>query len=383
MKKSLLVIVTIAVIGCKGNDDPQETQGVSRDSTFVDEAVAMLEPSKAVPLTVEEANRLGQLPLDCINVEYPNKLNQTLAGSGDIGEPKELHPAFYGCFDWHSSVHAHWTLVNLLKKFPEMKRADEIREKLKSSLTAENIREEVQYFSREQESSFERTYGWAWVLKLAEELHTWEDPLAEELRQNLQPLTDLMVQKFKEFLPKLNHPIRVGEHTNTAFALALAHDYAVTSKKEELRMLIEKRAKDYFLNDDNCPIEWEPSGFDFLSPCLAEVDIMRRVLPKQAFRLWMKDFMPQLRNKDFMMEVAEVTDRTDGKLVHLDGLNFSRAWVFYGLANQYPEEYGHLRALANDHVSQSFPNLVGDSYEGGHWLGTFALYAIQESNKEL
>lgn len=383
MKKKFLILAAFAVIACKGNDESQVREGVENDSTLVDEAVAMLEPSKAVALTIEEANKLAQLPLNCINVEYPNKLNQTLSGAGDIGEPRELHPAFYGCFDWHSSVHGHWTLVSLLKRFPEMNKAEEIRETLKNSLTAENIREEVKYFSREQESSFERTYGWAWVLKLAEELHTWEDPLAEELRQNLQPLTDLMVQKFKEFLPKLNYSIRVGEHTNTAFALALAHDYAVTAEKEELRMLIEKRAKDYFLNDDDCPIEWEPGGFDFLSPCLAEVDIMRRVLPEKTFNLWMDDFLPQLRNKDFSMEVAEVSDRTDGKLVHLDGLNFSRAWVFYGLANQYPERYGHLRALANEHVAYSFPNLVGDSYEGGHWLGTFALYAIQESNKEI
>ncbi len=380
----MLFIASMVILGCKGNDESQAEEGVSRDTTLVDEAVAMLEPTKSVALTVEEANRLAQLPLDCINVEYPNKLNQTLAGAGDIGEPQELHPAFYGCFDWHSSVHAHWTLVNLLKKFPEMEKAEEIRERLESSLTAENIQKEVQYFSREQESNFERTYGWAWVLKLAEELETWEEePLGNELSQNLQPLTDLMVQKFKEFLPKLNYPIRVGEHTNTAFALALAHDYAVTAGKEELRVMIEKRAKDYYLNDDDCPIEWEPSGFDFLSPCLAEVDVMRKVLPKQTFLLWMKDFLPQLRNQDFLMEVAEVTDRTDGKLVHLDGLNFSRAWVFYGLANQYPEEYGHLRALANDHVAQSFPNLVGDSYEGGHWLGSFALYAIEESNREL
>ena len=383
MKKPFLIIAALAVLGCKGNDESPDTTGVSQDSTFVDEAVAMLEPSKSIVLTVEEADRLAQLPLDCINVEYPNKLNQTLAGAGDIGEPKELHPAFYGCFDWHSAVHAHWALVNLLKNFPEMKKAEEIREKLKTSLTAENIMEEVKYFNREQESSFERTYGWAWVLKLAEELQTWEDPLGKELAANLQPLTDLMEEKLMGFLPKLNYPIRVGEHTNTAFALALAHDYAVTAEKEELRMLIEKRAKDYYLNDDNCPVEWEPGGFDFLSPCLAEVDIMRRVLPKQTFNLWIKDFLPQLRNQDFDMEPAEVTDRTDGKLVHLDGLNFSRAWVLYGLANQYPEVYGHLRSVANEHVNYSFPNLVGDSYEGGHWLGTFALYAIAESSKEL
>lgn len=383
MKKIMILVAALAIVSCKGDSESSaERTENEKDSTLVDEAVAMLENPKNVVLTVEEANKLAQLPLDCIGVEYPNKLNQTLAGAEEIGEPRELHPAFYGCFDWHSSVHGHWTLVNLLKNFPDLKKADEIREKLKTSLSKENIEAEVRYFQNEQESSYERTYGWAWVLKLAQELETWEDPLAVELSNNLQPLTDLMVAKFKEFLPKLNYPIRVGEHTNTAFALVLARDYAVVTNKEDLRMLIDKRARDYYLNDDDCPIEWEPGGFDFLSPCFSEIDIMRRVLAKNAFRLWMEDFMPQLANEDFSLEVAEVTDRTDGKLVHLDGLNFSRAWVLYGLANQYPNQYGHLRALANEHVAHSFPNLVGDTYEGGHWLGTFALYAIQESNVE-
>lgn len=383
MKKLMIVVAALAIVSCKGDSESSSGRTENeKDSTLVDEAVAMLEKPKSVVLTVEEANKLAQLPLDCIGVEYPNKLNQTLAGAEEIGEPRELHPAFYGCFDWHSSVHGHWTLVNLLKNFPDLKKAEEIREKLKTSLSKENIEAEVRYFQNEQESSFERTYGWAWVLKLAQELETWEDPLGVELSKNLQPLTDLMVTKFKEFLPKLNYPIRVGEHTNTAFALVLARDYAVVTNKEELKMLIDKRARDYYLNDDDCPIEWEPGGFDFLSPCFSEIDIMRRVLAKNAFRLWMEDFMPQLANEDFSLEVAEVTDRTDGKLVHLDGLNFSRAWVLYGLANQYPNQYGHLRALADEHVAHSFPNLVGDTYEGGHWLGTFALYAIQESNVE-
>lgn len=382
MKKMTILIAALVIISCKGNDDTREKVGVEQDSTLVDEAVAILERPTTIVLTLEEANKLAELPLNCINVEYPNKLNQTLAGAEDLGEPKELHPAFYGCFDWHSSVHGHWSLVRLLKEFPDLKKAEEIREKLKTSLSKENIEAEVRYFSREQESTFERTYGWAWVLKLAEELETWDDPLAKQLSSNLQPLTKLMVGKFQEFLPKLNYPIRVGEHTNTAFALALAHDYAVASENEEIRMLIDKRARDYYINDDDCPISWEPGGFDFLSPCFSEIDIMRRVLSKNAFKMWMDDFMPQLKTEGFTMEVAEVTDRTDGKLVHLDGLNFSRAWVMYGLSSQYPETYGHLRKLADEHVAYSFPNLVGDSYEGGHWLGSFALYAIQESNKE-
>lgn len=381
MKRKLILIFALATIaGCRKNEEPNKVQSTEEDSSLVDQAAAILEPSKTVHLSLEEANRLAQLPLNCIEVEYPNKLNQTLSGPKDLGEPKELHPAFYGCFDWHSSVHGYWTLVSLLKKFPELKNADKIREKLQKNLSAENIRSEMKYFSRKQEATFERTYGWAWILKLSETLHTWDDPLARELEENLQPLTNLMVAKFTEFLPKLNHPIRVGEHGNTAFALVLARDYAIATEKEELKMLIDKRAKDYYLSDNNCPISWEPGGFDFLSPCLAEIDIMRRVLSKSAFRLWNLDFMPQLNDSKYKLQVAEVTDRSDGKLVHLDGLNYSRAWVLYGLANQYPDLYGHLRTLADDHVAQSFPNLVGDTYEGGHWLGSFALYAMIEAN---
>lgn len=337
--------------------------------------------SKPVVLTLEEANNLAELPLACVNTEYPNKLGQTLENKNAMGEPHELHPAFYGCFDWHSSVHAHWSLVYLLKNFPDLQKAEAIQQALEKSLSAENIQGEVDYFNREESNSYERTYGWAWLLKLSEELKTWEDPKAKELADNLEPLTQLIVKRYKEFLPKLNYPIRVGEHTNTAFGLGFAWDYAHTVKDEVFEEAITKRAQEFYLKDDNCPVSWEPSGYDFLSPCLEEVDIMRRVLPKNAFSMWIDDFMPELKNEDFSMEVGEVSDRTDGKLVHLDGLNFSRAWVLYGLANQYPEQFGHLKSLANEHISHSFDNVAGDSYEGGHWLGTFAIYALQQAGK--
>lgn len=370
----------LLLLSCKDTNEPSvESSAVQEDSLM--ESNTARDPD-ALQLNLEEANKLAQLPLDCINVEYPNKLNQVLGDSTEIGGPQELHPAFYGCFDWHSSVHGHWTLVSLIKQFPDLEKAGEIREKLTASLSEKNMAAEVAYFQREHSENYERTYGWAWLLKLAEELHTWDDPLARELEANMQPLTDLLVTKFKEFLPKLNYPIRVGEHTNTAFAMAFAYDYAVETGEEELQEVIEKRARKFYLNDDNCPLEWEPSGFDFLSPCLSEVDIMRRILPANAFHMWMADFLPQLRKQDFTMEVGEVSDRSDGKLVHLDGLNFSRAWVLSGLLNQYPEEYGHLRSVAQEHLEYSFPNLVGDTYEGGHWLGSFALYALQEYNAQ-
>ncbi|APG59190.1 DUF2891 domain-containing protein [Christiangramia salexigens] len=381
MKRIIPVLILCGLIACKG-DQSQETE---KDKSVIDSLNSEellpenLLKSEPVVLNLEEANKLVELPLGCIDTEYPNKLGQTLENEAAIGEPSELHPAFYGCFDWHSSVHAHWSLVKLLKNFPELEKKEAVKEALKNSLSAENIRGELDYFKREESDSYERTYGWAWLLKLAEELRTWKDPLGAELADNLSPLTDLVVQRYQEFLPKLNYPIRVGEHTNTAFGLTFAYDYAVATENTKFKDLIAKRAQDFYLKDDDCPLSWEPSGYDFLSPCLEEVDIMRRVLPKNAFSMWIDDFMPQLKKKDFVMEVGEVSDRTDGKLVHLDGLNFSRAWVFYGLAKQYPQQYGHLENLANAHVAYSFPNLAGDSYEGGHWLGTFAIYSLQRA----
>ena len=380
IKRSLSLLMLVLIIACKGDPEVKEASEIESDSIKEKSILSGdLLGEDRVEFTVKEANNLAELPLNCINTQYPNKLGQTLENKEAIGEPQELHPAFYGCFDWHSSVHAHWSMVSLLKQFPDLKKAETIREKLKESLSAENIQGEIDYFKREQSDSFERTYGWAWLLKLAEEIETWNDPLADELGKNLAPLTELIVKKYIEFLPKLNYPIRVGEHSNTAFGLSFAYDYANAVEHTELKELISERAKDFYLSDNNCPLTWEPGGFDFLSPCLEEVRIMSRVLPKNAFEMWLEDFLPQLKSEDFDVEVGEVSDRTDGKLVHLDGLNFSRAWVFYGLINQYPDKFSHLQEIADRHVAHSFPNLVGDSYEGGHWLGTFAIYALQES----
>ena len=328
-----------------------------------------------VKLSLAQANSLAELPLACMQTEYPNKLGQTLGSEADLGEPQQLHPAFYGCFDWHSAVHGHWSLVRLLKSFPGMEKEKLIREKLQENLSAHKILAEIVYFQGEHSSSYERTYGWSWLLKLAEELHAWDDPLARELENNLQPLTDLIVERYVEFLPKLYYPIRVGEHTNTAFGLCFAWDYASCLQNDVLKAAIENRSREFYLADIGCPMGWEPSGSDFLSPCLEEMDLMRRVLDRDEFMAWMEGFMPGLKSLDFKLEPGVVSDRSDGKLVHLDGLNFSRAWVLYGLAAQYPE-YAHLEDIANEHVNHSLPNLVGDSYEGGHWLGSFAIYAL-------
>ncbi len=326
-------------------------------------------------LDLEAANNLAELPLHCMDTEYPNKLNQTIGGDYDLQAPKTLHPAFYGCFDWHSAVHGHWSLVSLLKQFPKLEKADEIKEKLTVNMSKQNILIEVAYFDGAYNKSYERTYGWAWVLKLAEELYTWDDPLAKELESNLKPLTDLMVTKYIEFLPKLNYPIRVGEHPNTAFGLSFAYDYAKASGHDELKRIIEKRARDFYINDKECPITWEPSGFDFLSPCLEEAALMKRVLSEEEFKTWIDTFLPELKSKTFDIERGEVSDRTDGKLVHLDGVNFSRAWSLNKIAEDMPE-LDHLKNIANMHINHSLPNIVDDDYEGGHWLGSFALYAL-------
>lgn len=339
-----------------------------------------MELVKAPVLNLEQANRLAQLPVHCITTEYPNKLNQTIGDASDLKTPKELHPSFYGCFDWHSAVHGHWSLVSLLKQFPELESKSEIEEKLLQNISKDNIAQELLYFEGQHNKSFERTYGWAWLLKLAEELHTWDNPLARELEVNLQPLTDLIVDKYLEFIPKLNYPIRVGEHPNTAFGLSFAYDHAVAVNHLELKSLIKARAKDFYSDDQGCPLSWEPSGFDFLSPCLEEAALMKRVLSLEDFKVWFSDFLPELSDETFELSVGEVSDRTDGKLVHLDGVNFSRAWSLNYIAKGLPE-YQHLKNIANQHINYSLPSIAGDSYEGGHWLGSFAIYALN-STKE-
>lgn len=358
----LLISITILLFGCNS-------------TTKKEDKPIKEEPAKIPTLNLEQANRLVTLPVACINTEYPNRLGQTLGGNEDLKSPKTLHPAFYGCFDWHSSVHGHWSLVSLLKQFPTITNAETIKEQLLQNISKENIDKEVAYFHGKHNGSYERTYGWAWLLKLAEEIHTWNDETARKLEKNLQPLTDLIVQKYIDFLPKLRYPIRVGEHPNTAFGLTFAWDYAHTTGNATLEELIKKRAKEFYLKDANCPLSWEPSGYDFLSPCLQEAAIMKRVLTPAAFRLWLDDFLPQLKDKKFSFPVGEVSDRKDGKLVHLDGVNFSRAWAIAAIIKNMPE-YAHLKNIAYKHINYSLPSIVGDSYEGGHWLGSFAIYSL-------
>lgn len=328
-------------------------------------------------LTLETANRLATLPIKCLQQEYPNKLSQMLVDSSEILPPAVLHPAFYGCFDWHSSVHGHWSLMFLLNRFPELAQKGEIIQKLQTNLSKENIEAEIAYFNKKHEKSYERTYGWAWLLKLQQELERSKEPYAAELAANLKPLTNLLIERYIEFLPKLVYPQRVGTHSNTAFGLSFAYDYALFSGNQALKATIETHAKRFFLNDRDCPFAWEPSGTDFLSPCMEELHLMQKVLSKAEFLAWAKQFAKPLFNKQFDWETAKVSDREDGHLVHLDGLNFSRAWCFYSLAQAYPKEFGHLRALADKHFNYSLHAITDGNYEGEHWLASFALHALE------
>ncbi|MDO7173315.1 DUF2891 domain-containing protein [Mariniflexile sp. AS56] len=369
MKRVLVILCAVFAIGC--NNTKKEQQSINSE----------IKQDPMAVLNLEQANKLAQLPLECMNTEYPNRLSQTLGADADLKAPTVLHPAFYGCFDWHSSVHGHWSLVSLLKRFPDLEHAKEIKQKLLQNISKENIEAEVSYFHGEHNKSFERTYGWAWLLKLAEELHTWETPVARELEANLQPLTHLIIEKYIEFLPKLNYPLRVGTHPNTAFGLSFAYDYAVTVNNEALKLAIEERAKFFFLNDQACPMSWEPSGTDFLSPCLEEAALMKRLLSVEAYKKWLSDFLPQLKDKKFALEVGVVSDRTDGHLVHLDGVNFSRAWSLIKISENLAE-YQHLKTIAYEHINYSLPSIFGDSYEGGHWLGSFAIYALNAASHD-
>jgi len=359
MKHFLMVLISV-LVSCQpaGKDD---------NSTAV----------QPLHLTKKEAVKLSVLPLKCINKEYPNKLSQIITSDTDLKPPRILHPCFYGCFDWHSSVHGHWSLIKLIKQFPDLPKADSIKLLLSKQITKEKILAEVAYFKPKNNKTYERTYGWAWLLKLASEFHTWDNPLAGQLEQNLQPLTDTIVGYYKAYLPKLRYPIRVGTHTNTAFGLSIAIDYARVVGDTAFENIIVKRARDFYLNDKNYPLWWEPGGYDFLSPALEEIDIMRKVLPELKFKSWLKGFLPEITHPDFSLAVGEVSDRSDGHMVHLDGVNFSRAWCLFGLAKQYPE-YNYLIPLANQHVNYSLPNLMGDSYEGGHWLASFAINALTQ-----
>jgi hypothetical protein len=346
--------------------------------------LAVLLPSfarAAASATPEQAAHFAALALKCATTEFPNKADHVADGADDLARPREAHPAFYGCYDWHSSVHGHWLMVRALKLSPGLPDAARMRAVLDVQLSTTAVAGELAYLARPSRKAFERTYGWAWLLKLDEELRGWDDPDARRWSAALKPLAEEFARRYESFLPKLTYPLRVGTHPNTAFALAFGLDAARSSGDKALESLLVERAKTYFAADKDYPAAWEPGGEDFFSPALLEADLMRRVLAPAEFARWLDGFLPALGRggPKALTTPAVVTDRTDPRIVHLDGLNLSRAWCLRGIASGLPvgdPRRPALAALARVHLDASLPHVASGAYEGEHWLATFALFAL-------
>jgi hypothetical protein len=329
-------------------------------------------------LDATTASRFASLALACVQKEYPNKISHVLNSPGDVKAPHELTPAFYGCFDWHSSVHGHWLLARLVRAFPRERFATDALAALAANLTPARIAGEVAYLNGPGRETFERPYGLAWLLQLGAELRETQTPAAAALSSALEPLEKAVVARLEAWLPKLAYPIREGEHAQTAFAFGLILDYA-RGRDSALAAMVAVKVREFHLGDRDCPIDYEPSGQDFLSPCIAEADVMRRVLPPAEFAAWLTAFLPRLPTTDSAawLPLGVVTDRSDGKLAHLDGLNLSRAWMLEGIVAGLPSDDPRRRALmaaAQSHAAGGLAAVTGEHYAGGHWLGSFATY---------
>ena len=341
--------------------------------------------AETTPPTFDDAaaERFAKLALACVHKEYPNKISHVLNSDADVAPPRKLTPAFYGCYDWHSSVHGHWLLARLVRTFPDAPFAKPARAALRKSLTADHLKLEAAYLREKGRTSFERPYGLAWLLQLCAELREWDDPEAKEMAANLRPLEDAAVERLTAWLPKLSHPVRIGEHDQTAFGLGLMLDYARSAGNESFTKLITEQARKFYIADKDCPLTYEPSGEDFLSPVLGEADVMRRVLAPAEFAAWLSDFMPQIPTKanTNWLPVVVSTDPSDPKLAHLDGLNLSRAWMLEGIISGLPADDTRrpaLTAVAEAHRRAGLAAVTGEHYEGGHWLGSFAVYLVTQ-----
>ena len=340
----------------------------------------------AMPMDPAAAARFAGLALKCLHDEYPNHISLSMDRDADARPPRELTPAFYGCFDWHSDVHGHWLLVRLLRLMPNAPFAAQARAELAHSFTSENIAGELGYLKHPGRASFERPYGLAWLLQLSAELRDWNDPQAKPWSNTLQPLEAEAAARIKSWLPKLHYPIRIGEHDQTAFSFGLMWDWAGVAGDAEMRNLLNDAAHRFYVKDRRCPLNYEPSGEDFLSPCLAEADFMRRVLEPQAFGAWLSGFLPGIPQNGGggWLQPGVVTDRSDPKLAHIDGLNLSRSWMLEGIAHGLPagdRRVAALRAAAAQHREAALPAVTGEHYEGGHWLGTFAVYLTSAAGR--
>ncbi|MGQ0429257.1 MAG: DUF2891 domain-containing protein [Gammaproteobacteria bacterium] len=332
------------------------------------------------------AGRFARLALACVHLEYPNKIAHVLASDTEVQPPRLLTPVFFGCYDWHSAVHGHWLLARLARLYPKSAFAEPARAALRKSFTPDKVAVELAYLRGPGRVSFERPYGLAWLLQLAAELRSWPDPEAAQWAETLALLEAEAAARVQSWLPKLRYPIRVGEHSQTAFAFGLIRDWATVAGDAAMVALIDERSRAYYLADERCPLRYEPSGEDFLSPCLAEADLMRRVLPRAEYESWLLRLLPGIaRNgRADWLEPGIVTDRADPKLAHIDGLNLSRAWMLFGIASGIGEHDRRRRALeaaAARHAEAALPAVTGEHYEGGHWLGSFAVYLLGGSGR--
>jgi hypothetical protein len=347
----------------------------------IKEAGAQSAGSQAM-FDVAAAERFANLALACVHKEYPNKISHNLNSDADVAPPRELTPAFYGCYDWHSSVHGHWLLARLIRTFPAAAFVQPAREALRQSFTADHIVREAAYLRGPGRASFERPYGLAWLLQLVAELREWDDPQAREMAANLRPVEQAALERLSDWLPKLSYPVRIGEHSQTAFALGLMLDYARSTGDTKFADLVTSKARQFYLADNNCPLAYEPSGEDFLSPCLGEADLMRRVLPSDEFARWLRTFLPQISQSEkgvSWLQPVVSPDPSDPKLAHLDGLNLSRAWMLEGIAAVLPKgdkRLSTIMASADAHRRAGLAAVTGAHYEGGHWLGSFAVYLV-------
>lgn len=344
-------------------------------------AIAMSDEENSKPSKLQIIDRFAELALTCVHKEYPNIIKHMMNSEEDVKSPKLLYPAFFGCFDWHSSVHGHWLLTRIASQYPDTNHYDDIMVSLAQSFSSENIAGELAYFNRpDTGTSFERPYGLAWFLQLTAELREWDNPRAKEWLDVLLPLEAKIIDNISDWLPKLSFPIRTGEHSQTAFAFGLMLDWSVTANNLKFGELIKGTVERLYNKDVNCPLAYEPSGQDFLSPCIAQADLMRRVLPAKEFKQWLSVFLPTIPTDGSTnwVAVATVVDKSDGKLAHLDGLNLSRAWMLEGIASALGENDPRKTAILNAamaHKISGLDSVINDMhYMGSHWLGSFATY---------
>lgn len=374
--KSCLISISVLMLAACQADSTVTSKPVTSIPVAASEYPTHIKP--------ELATRFSRLAMDCVHREYPNKVSRTMDSDDEVGPPRELFPVFYGCFDWHSSVHGHWLLVRLLNVGPQdAVWRDEAIAKLNQSFTDENIAGEIAQFARPARGSWERPYGVAWFLQLTAELREWDDPQAKIWLERLEPLEADIAQSLKDWLPKLAYPIRLGTHNQSAFAFGLMLDWAREAGDTEMENLIIQRSMAFHKNDKNCPLAYEPSGEDFLSPCLMEADLMRRMMSADEFSVWLTDFMPTIPTDGSGDWLAPgiVKDASDGKLVHLDGVNSSRAWNLYNIARALPQgdpREASLVAAAKIHADTGVAAVSDTHYSGSHWLASFATYLMTD-----